>query len=346
MDDMVTALCSEISMRRNELPTGPLGSIYLGGGTPSILPDDLLFRLFNHIYNNFSVASNAEITIEANPDDISTDKLRAIKQTPVNRFSMGIQSFFDEDLLWMNRAHKSSDAEASIQMIQDSGFDKVTIDLIYGGPTLTDEHWEQNLQKAINLSLEHISAYCLTAEPQTALFHHIQKGLQPALDEEKAERHFNMLVDTLENAGFEQYEISNFARNQAYAKHNSSYWSGQPYLGIGPSAHSFNGINRSWNIAANRQYIAAIEKGHRPAETETLTPENRINEYLMTGLRTIWGCRWEHINAEFGTMFAASLQQKLLPFIEQGAIEHNPHFFRLTRKARILADGIAAELFF
>lgn len=343
---MVDALCLEISMRFHELPDSPLQSIYLGGGTPSILPESLLLQLFASIHKHFTVETDAEVTIEANPDDISIQKLSVIKQSPVNRFSMGVQSFFDEDLLWMNRAHRSGDAETSIKLIQDAGFEQVTIDLIYGGPTLTDEHWRQNLLKVKALNLEHISAYCLTAEPNTSLFHHIKKGLQPALDEEKAERHFNTMVDMLESFGFEQYEISNFARNKSYAKHNSSYWQNKPYLGIGPSAHSFNGTTRSWNIANNQKYMQAIQAGNRPAEWEELTIENRINEYLMTGLRTIWGCNWQHIDEAFGPLFNQELQKKLGPFIQRDLIISDEGCFKLTRKARILADGIAADLFF
>lgn len=343
---MTEALCREITLRKNELPTGELDSIYLGGGTPSILPDELLTRLFEHIQSSFSIRSDAEITIEANPDDITPAKLATIKQTPVNRFSLGVQSFFDEDLTWMNRAHKAEEAETAIKRIQDQGFKQITIDLIYGGPTLTHDRWMQNLEKANQLQLDHVSAYCLTAEPETLLQHQINKGKLPPLDEEKAAVQFDLMVDYLERHAFEQYEISNFARNRQYAKHNTSYWQNKPYLGIGPSAHSFNGLHRSWNIANNPVYMKQIFAGVLPSETETLSLENRINEYIMTGLRTQWGCNNTYILQAFGEKIQQALQAKLVPYLQNNQIELTTDGFRLTRKARILADGIASDLFF
>jgi oxygen-independent coproporphyrinogen III oxidase len=346
MNEMMDALSAEIRMRKQELPATLLDSVYLGGGTPSILPEPLLLKLFEQVNTHFTLKTGAEVTIEANPDDVTPQKLAAIRQTPVNRFSMGVQSFFDEDLLWMNRAHKAHEAESSIKMIQDAGFDKISIDLIYGGPTLTNGNWQKNLQKTGELSLNHISAYCLTVEPGTALQSQINKGKLRPLNEEKAAVQFDMMVDHLEASGFEQYEISNFARNGEYAKHNTSYWQNKPYLGIGPSAHSFNGGQRSWNVANNLAYIKNIAEGKIPQETETLTLENRINEYIMTGLRTMWGCNDEYILQAFGKEFYKLLQHKLLPYIGDGRIERTPDGFKLARHSRILADGIASDLFF
>ncbi len=343
---MVNAICNEMHLRKHELNNQPLASIYIGGGTPTILSNDLLLLLFAGIYKNFEVNVDAEITIEANPDDVTIDKLKAIKQTPVNRFSMGVQSFFDEDLIWMNRAHKSHEAMDSIKLIQDFGFEKISIDLIYGGPTLSNQNWIKNLEKVDELNLHHVSAYCLTAEAKTALQHQINKGKLPALDEEKAAEQFELMIKYLGKYGFEQYEISNFARNKQYAIHNTSYWQNKSYLGIGPSAHSFNGEQRSWNIANNQQYMKQILQNILPNEVEVLTPENRINEYIMTGLRTIWGCNWQEITTRFGKDYAVLLDKKLIPYVAAQKIENNNERFKLTPQARILADGIASDLFF
>lgn len=344
--DMIHAICKEMELRKHELPSKQLSSIYIGGGTPSILSEDLLLKLFNAIYIHFNIDKDAEITLEANPDDVNEQKLLSVKKTPVNRFSMGVQSFFDEDLKWMNRAHNAAESEQCIKLIQDAGFNKISIDLIYGGPTLSNEHWQKNLEKINDLALHHVSAYCLTAEPETVLQAQISKGKQLPLDEEKAAFQFNMLIDFMEESGFTQYEISNFARGDEYAKHNTSYWKNKPYLGIGPSAHSFSGNQRSWNISNNQQYIKSILDGIVPYEKETLTKANQINEYLMTGLRTIWGCNNVYIQTKFGESFFSVLQQKLLPYINNGQVEITNDGFKLSRKARILADGIASDLFF
>lgn len=344
--NMINSITLEMKLRKHELPDEPLQSIYVGGGTPSILGDVLLHQLFNDIYTTFKVEPDAEVTMEANPDDITPEKLNAIKQTPVNRFSMGVQSFFDEDLKWMNRAHKANEAEKSIKLIQDFGFNKISIDLIYGGPTLSNENWTKNLSKINELGLNHVSAYCLTVEPQTALHHHINKGKLPALDEEKAAEQFNMMIEQLGSFGFEQYEISNFARNKEYAVHNTSYWQNKPYLGVGPSAHSFNGNQRSWNIANNQLYMKQLTQHILPLEIEMLTNNNRINEYIMTGLRTIWGCNWQEIKSRFGEDYYKYLKLKIEPYIKQKQIVDNGTVFKLTTNARILADGIASDLFF
>ncbi len=339
------AICKEITLRKTTL-NEPLTSIYFGGGTPSLLPKDQLEQLFDAIHSSFTISPNAEVTLEANPDDITKEQLTWIKQTPINRFSLGVQSFFDEDLVWMNRAHKAKEAEQAIQMIQDAGFEKTTIDLIYGGPTLSHEHWQKNMEKAVSLGLSHISAYALTVEPNTALYHQINKGNTTKPQEDYAAEQFEMLVNYLEAQGFEQYEISNFAKNKAYAVHNTAYWFNKPYVGVGPSAHSFDGQSRSWNIANNQQYIKAIRQNSLPLEIEYLTPENRVNEYIMTGLRTIWGCNWDFIGAQFGEEKQTALFTKIQPFIERGQIVNNQLGFSLTKPARILADGIASELFF
>ena len=345
-EDMINSITLEMKLRKQELSNEPLQSIYVGGGTPSILGDDLLHQLFNAIDTTFKVESKAEITIEANPDDITAEKLNTIKQTSVNRFSMGVQSFFDEDLKWMNRAHKANEAERSIKLIQDFGFDKISIDLIYGGPTLSNENWAKNLAKINELGLNHVSAYCLTVEPQTALHNHIKKGKLPALDEEKAAEQFNIMIEQLSVWGFEQYEISNFARNKEYAVHNTNYWQNKPYLGVGPSAHSFNGKQRSWNVANNQVYMKQLAQQILPLEIEMLTTTNRINEYIMTGLRTIWGCSWQEISSRFGKQHFDELKHRIEPYINQQQIVDDGISFKLTTSARIMADGIASDLFF
>lgn len=343
---MIDSICKEITQRKNELTDNNINTIYFGGGTPSLLNEQQLAKIFNTINQHFVVKPNAEITLEANPDDITKNTLATLKNTLINRFSLGVQSFFDEELRWMNRAHNAAQAQSCVKQIQDFGFDKITIDLIYGSPTLSHTKWEQNLNTALQLGLKHISAYCLTIEPNTILSKHIKTGKLPDLDDEKAAIQFNMLVDILESNEFEQYEISNFAKNKQYAKHNTAYWLNKPYLGFGPSAHSFNGNCRSWNLANNAKYIAAISKNLPYNESEILTLPNKINEYLMTGLRTMWGCSWQIISDRFGNDITKQLIQKINPLVTQQRIENTPNYFKLTKANRIFADGIAAELFF
>jgi oxygen-independent coproporphyrinogen-3 oxidase len=342
---LVDALVSEITMRKSYLPEESLASIYFGGGTPSLLSSEQLDTLFNTLYKHFSIAPDAEITFEANPDDLTREKILSLKQTPINRFSIGVQSFFDEELQWMNRAHNAGQAISSIKQVQDAGFDAISIDLIYGSPTLTNEKWTANLNQAIDLDLKHISSYCLTVEPQTALDHLIKQKKYAPLNEEQAATQFDMLVNTLEANGFEQYEISNFAREQKYAVHNTNYWKNKPYLGLGPSAHSFNKHSRSWNIANNIRYIKGIEQNLPEIETEELSLSNRINEYMMTGLRTIWGIDMNYIRKEFGTTVEIILMALLKEKMEVGLIEQVGDHYKLTRQARIMADGIASDLF-
>lgn len=341
---MTNAICKEISMRHHELGSTVLNSVYLGGGTPSILTSAQLDQLFNTITKYFTLSPDAEITIEANPDDITAEKLNYFKESPINRFSLGVQSFFAEDLKWMNRAHDEGDAERAIRAIKQKGFELITIDLIYGTPTLSLDKWEQNLKKVLELELEHISAYCLTVEENTALAKFIDKGKATAPDDAHAAEQFSFLVKFMEQHGFEQYEISNFAKNQRYAKHNTAYWQNKPYLGIGPSAHSFNGTQRGWNIANNQQYMKAIESNELAYEFEVLTTENRINEYIMTGLRTQWGCDWSYIQQQFGDDLTTQLKQKITQ--KSAQIENTPQYFKLNKEARLYADGIAADLFF
>ena len=342
---MTDAIIAELGKRKGYLNGANIESIYFGGGTPSTLLPAQIDDIFNAIHKHFVVKPDAEITFEANPDDVNSDLLTHLKSTPVNRFSMGVQSFFDEDLRWMNRAHTAMEAIESIKRIQDKGFDAISIDLIYGMPSLTNEHWEQNLHQAIHLNLEHISSYCLTVEPRTSLHHQVAHKKIQAPDEEQAAIQFEMLVKNLNESGFEQYEISNFARKQKYAVHNTNYWKNKPYLGVGPSAHSFNQKSRQWNIASNQHYMKAIGEGNPFWEEEILTFENRVNEYIMTSLRTQWGLDKTWFNAEFGDATYASVKIGLDTKIAQGLIEYRNNHYTIARSARFLSDGIAADLF-
>lgn len=342
---MVDAICKELEMRRGYLDNALIESIYIGGGTPSLLTEAQLEQIIDSVAQQFSLDPTAEITLEANPDDLTAIKLNQIRKTPINRLSIGVQSFFDEELKWMNRAHSGEQAVTSIQLAQDLGLTNISIDLIYGSPTLTNEKWKQNLDKAIQLNLNHISSYCLTVEPKTALNHFIQSAKMPALNEEQASEQFNLLVSILEMNQFEQYEISNFAANHQYAVHNTNYWKNKKYLGIGPSAHSFNHLSRSWNIANNQLYMQSIAQHKLNLETEILTIQNRMNEYIMTSLRTIWGLDLSYYASLFGKEQASQLKLDLLKLIDKNQLKQQGNTFQLEPSARIMADGIASSLF-
>jgi oxygen-independent coproporphyrinogen-3 oxidase len=342
---LVNALVTELIIRKDYVLNETIESIYIGGGTPSLLTLQQLEQLLDTIYLNYNVTPNAEITLEANPDDLTPIKTQQLKKSPINRLSIGVQSFFDEELKWMNRAHTASEAITAIKGAQNIGLTNITIDLIYGSPTLTHKKWEVNLQTAIALNLTHISSYCLTVEPKTVLANLIQKNQLVSLNEEQASSQFYQLVDTLEKEGFEQYEISNFAKNGNYAIHNTNYWKNKIYLGIGPSAHSFNKHSRSWNIAHNIKYIKGIESNKLEIETEILTTENRMNEYIMTSLRTIWGLNIDFFQQEFTPQNAQLLEQKISQKIGIGLMTKKNNYYILNKQARIMADGIASDLF-
>ena len=332
---MIAAMLKDLELQKNYLKGETIETIYFGGGTPSLLSVRDLGLFFEKIISQFPISPSPEITLEANPDDLNKGKIDALKNTPINRFSIGIQSFFAEDLIFMNRAHNAEEAETCIINVQDAGFENLTIDLIYGSPTTTDLHWQKNVEKTIAFKIPHISCYCLTVEPNTALNHFVKKGKVKPVDEEQAERQFN-------SENYEHYEISNFAKKGFYSKHNSNYWRGKKYLGIGPSAHSFNGISRQWNVANNAKYMKALKEGNLNYEIEILTPEQQYNEYVMTALRTTWGidlARVKNMGLKdfFLKKIKVYLDQKLI-------IEINDHF-KLTDKGKFLADGIAAGLF-
>lgn len=344
---MVAMLQKEIELRANYLPKRQLSTIYLGGGTPSLLSAEELNALFETIYRLFAIDGDAEITLEANPDDLTPAKLAELRKTPVNRLSVGIQSFFDEDLQFMNRAHNAREAEACIARARNAGFASFTIDLIYGSPTTTDAHWVSNLHKAFALDIPHISCYCLTVEPRTALDHFVRQGKVKPVDDDQAARQFELLLREMETNGYEQYEISNFARDGAYARHNTAYWQGKPYLGIGPSAHSFDGTSRQWNLANNARYIKEMQQatGGIPEALytrEEMDPTTQYNEYIMTGLRTKWGVNPECLAAEYKLYF----QREAARHVRAGMMEVNKGSYVLTPAGRLIADRLTMDLFY
>jgi oxygen-independent coproporphyrinogen-3 oxidase len=344
-DEMLQALIKEIQLQKNYLNGETIETIYFGGGTPSVLEPGEINLLIDTITRLHTVASDAEITLEANPDDLYKAKVQALLQTPVNRFSIGIQSFFDEDLAWMNRVHRANEAEAAVKRAQDTGFENITVDLIYGYPLLTDQKWKHNLNTVFELGVPHVSSYSMTVEPDTALASFISKKKQPAMNEQQSAEQFTVLIDAMQANGFEHYEISNFCKPGHYSRHNSNYWEGVKYLGIGPSAHSYNGETRQWNIANNAKYIQGIIKNNIPAETEILSETNRLNEYIMTSLRTMWGLDMDKLNA-----IAAGASNQLLiaagQYFEREWIFQKENTLYLTPIGKLYADQIAAGLFY
>ncbi len=342
--DFVDALLIEMELQQQYIE-GHVSTIYFGGGTPSILPEHELNKIFDKIFSTFTVERDAEITLEANPDDITLEKLQQWKALGINRLSIGIQSFFEKDLQWMNRAHNQQQAVNSILLAQQQGFNNLTIDLIYGTPGLTDEEWEQNVQQAIALKIPHLSCYALTVEPKTALDKMITLQKAAPVESDKQARHFELLMKWMAESGYEHYEISNFALPGCRSKHNSSYWQGKHYIGLGPSAHSFNGNSRQWNIANNALYIKSLAQQTLPVEKENLTPQQQLNEYIMTSLRTMEGLNLEKINVQFGKSTFEILLISAQTHLLNQTIIHTGNHLRLTTKGKLLADGIASDLF-
>ena len=343
-DEMVLALAKEIEMRKNEFDAEFIETIYFGGGTPSILTIEDLRFLIDVVYSNFKVIENPEITIEANPDDLSKERIIELSNTKINRLSIGIQSFFEDDLKLMNRAHNSTEAKECLEFATQY-FDNISVDLIYGIPEMSNEKWLQNIETALSFAIPHISSYALTVEPKTALHSFIQKGIIPQPNDEVAQEHFNILVDKLEENGFIHYELSNFGKENYFSKNNSSYWLGKNYIGIGPSAHSYNGISRSWNVSNNTIYLKSIAENKLALESEILTKTDRYNEYIMTGLRTIWGISLDRIKNEFGKTYLDYLNHQAAKFIEDHLLFVDDNIIRTTKKGKFLGDGIASDLF-
>ena len=343
-DEMVLALAKEIEMRKSEFQDEIVETIYFGGGTPSILQITDLRFLIDSVYKNYKVVENPEITVEANPDDLTENRIVELSKNKVNRLSIGIQSFFEDDLKMMNRAHNVEEAKKCLE-IATQYFNNISIDLIYGVPEMSNEKWLQNIETALSFGVPHISSYALTVEPKTALHSFIQKGIIPPPDDEVAQEHFQILVDKLSENGFIHYELSNLGKENYFSKNNSSYWLGKKYIGIGPSAHSYDGKNRGWNVSNNSLYIKSIQENKLPIEIETLTKTDRYNEYIMTGLRTIWGVSLARIEQEFGKNYLDYLNQQAAKFIEDHLLFVDDNILRTTKKGKFLSDGIASDLF-
>ena len=342
-EKLIQAICLELSLRSSELTNVPIQSLYFGGGTPSLLTAEELQSIVHSVRLNYQLLEHAEITFEVNPEDANVDNLKAWKEVGINRLSIGLQSFQASDLSWMNRSHSKDEGEMAVRMAQEQGFDNISIDLIYGLPDLSNEQWLHHLERALQLNVQHISAYCLTIESKTALEHFVNNGKLKRPTEDQQGEQFDLLVRTLKQAGFEQYEISNFAKDQKYARHNSSYWNFTSYVGVGPSAHSFNGTQRRWNIANNSKYYQQVGKDDDWFEEETLSPTEKWNEFFLTGLRTKWGVLKENME-DLGGM--TSDEQKLLTtYVETGFIFEEVDRLILTEKGKLQADGIASAFF-
>lgn len=343
-NEMILALAKEIQMRKNEFEDAVVETIYFGGGTPSLLAIEDLRFLIAEIYSNYNVVKNPEITLEANPDDLSKERIVALSNLKINRLSIGIQSFFEDDLKMMNRAHNSAEAKKCLEEATQY-FDNISIDLIYGIPGMSNEKWMQNIEMALSFNVPHISSYALTVESKTALHSFIQKEIIPQPDEEVAQEHFQILVEKLNENNFIHYELSNFGKENYFSKNNSSYWLGKKYIGIGPSAHSYDGQKRGWNVSNNSVYIKSISEGILPLETEILSKTDRYNEYIMTGLRTMWGVSLKRIEKEFGPIYLHYLNKQAARYIEDHLLFMDDEILRTTQKGKFLSDGIASDLF-
>ncbi len=342
---MIDAMLQEMNLRRNFLPDEPIHTIYFGGGTPSLLEISDLKRLMDRIRALWTVSADAEITLEANPDDLTPEVLEKLKAGGINRLSIGIQSFFQEHLEWMNRGHNAQQALQCITDARAAGFDNLSVDLIYGFPLLSDEQWKQNIDRVIALRLPHISCYSLTVEQGTALDKFIRSGKQSPPDDEQSVRHFEMLTDALRAAGYDHYEVSNFALPGFVSRHNHSYWTGAGYLGIGPSAHSFNGRERCWNVRNNQLYIRQIADGSFAPECETITGETAYNEYILTRMRTAKGIDTEQIKQQFDIDFNTNFKPQIDRLLQEKKLINDGSVLKLTRQGFLWADDIAAQFF-
>jgi oxygen-independent coproporphyrinogen-3 oxidase len=344
-EEMVLAIAKELQLRKSEFQNEPVETIYFGGGTPSVLTSAEINFLIEEVYKNFEVSDNPEITLEANPDDLSNERILELSKSPINRLSIGIQSFFEDDLQLMNRAHNSAEAKNCLEE-GIKYFDNISLDLIYGIPGMSNERWKQNIETALSFGIPHISSYALTVEPKTALNKLIQTGKIAKPNDESAQEHFAILVETLEANDFIHYELSNFGKENYFSKNNSAYWLGKKYLGIGPSAHSYDGVSRSWNVANNALYLKSIQEDKLPNEIEILSITDRYNEYIMTGLRTIWGVSLDRIEAEFGKEYLDYLNKQAQKFLNDDLLSIDNKILKPTPKGKFLTDGIASDLFY
>ena len=344
-DEFVLSLLKEIELRRDYLQGEKIDTIYFGGGTPSLLSADEIARIIDRLQQFHDLSGVKEVTLEANPDDLTATYLRKLRHTTVNRLSIGIQSFRDEDLKLMNRAHDSKQAQRCVPEAADIGFENITIDLIYGIPGLSQSDWQRNLETALQLPINHLSSYCLTVEPKTALAFQVNKGKVPAVNDDEAADQFDYLISFTEAAGMPWYEVSNFAKHGFESKHNSSYWTGARYLGLGPAAHSFNGKNRSWNVKSNAGYIQQINENILPSEEETLTAEERFNEVVLTSLRTRKGLTLSDIRKYGNENTLKSILEIARKKSDRELLELGDENIVLTRKGLLFADAIASEFF-
>jgi len=342
---LVDALCTEIDSRQSYLTNKKLSTIYFGGGTPSLLDHAELNKIISTIKEHFEMDANAEVTLEANPDDLTVEKILELKEAGINRLSIGIQSFFDEDLERMNRSHNAKQAIQAVENAQFHGINNISIDLIYGLPNLTPEKWAANLEQAFKLNVPHLSAYCLTIEEGTAFNHFLHKGKITLPSEPETIEQFESLMSEAEKHGFIHYEISNFCKEGMQSKHNSNYWMDEHYLGIGPSAHSYNGVSRQFNVANNTKYIKGIQEGKPDFELEVLTKANKFNEYIMTGLRTLWGLSPAYISKRFSEETLTTFLSGAEAYISSGHLQWKQDSLILTQKGKLLADKIASDLF-
>jgi oxygen-independent coproporphyrinogen-3 oxidase len=341
--EMIQAIADELMLRKNEI-SETVETIYFGGGTPSLLTIVEIQFLIHTIQQNFEVTELPEITLEANPDDLTEEKILELADSPINRLSIGIQSFFEDDLKFMNRSHSASESKDCLS-VANRHFENITIDLIYGVPNMSIEKWKENLKITFDFGVNHISSYALTVEPKTALDVFIKSGKFPPLDEQLASDHFDILVEETKKNGLVHYEISNFGKPNYYSKHNTSYWQGKQYLGVGPSAHSFKGKERSWNVSNNAKYIKSIQDKILPREVEILSINDQFNEYVMTGLRTIWGVSLDKVEQEYGETYKIHLINGVEGYERMGLLEINNNIVIATQKGKFLVDGIASELF-
>jgi len=342
--NIIDAICDELRFRESEFKNTTVQTIYFGGGTPSVLEVKEIEKIIQTVFDHYTVAAHPEITLEANPDDLTEEKLISFSKTRVNRLSIGVQSFFEEDLQLMNRAHNATEAHKCIEQAV-TYFPNISIDLIYGIPGMSKERWRENLNKAIALKVPHISSYALTVEENTVLKSFIEKGIVAQVEDEVAQQHFEILLDVMELNHFKNYEFSNFGKEGFFSQNNTAYWTGKSYIGIGPSAHSFDGKRRGWNINNNVKYMKSIQAGELPMETEELTVVDQYNEYIMTGLRTIYGVSLLKVETDYGLNFKEYLLKQAAGYLKDHLLYLDGDTLLVTRKGKFLSDGIASELF-
>jgi oxygen-independent coproporphyrinogen-3 oxidase len=340
----IKALSKELRLRSFEYESNKIQTIYFGGGTPTVLQISELTSILDVVYEFYNVSETPEITLEANPDDLDLEKIVILSKTKINRLSIGIQSFHETDLVAMNRAHSAYQAKKCLDLATRY-FDNITIDLMFGMPTMSMDLWRENLQIAFGFGIKHLSCYAMTVEPQTALEHFIKKGSHPPMDDELAANHFKVIIEETSKQGFIHYETCSFGKPDYFSKHNTSYWLGKTYLGVGPSAHSFNGKKRSWNISNNSKYIKSIEASILPSESEILSIENKFNEYIMTGLRTMWGVSLQIIETEYGPKIKDQLLENATKLLKSDFLVIEDQHLKVTTTGKFLSDGIASELF-